>query len=166
MLSKKVRSLALWLVWPALSACGAYSFSGTNNPHIKTVAIPIFQDQTAEFGLKEKLTDKIIDEFTRDNTLRIADRRRADSFLEGIILRVEDRAGAFTSDERVEDIKVFVTVKVRFEDLKKRKVIWEDQITQWGIYDPDEGQESRQRGLDEAIQKIATDILNRTVSGW
>lgn len=147
-------------------ACGPYSFSGTGASHIKTIAIPIFQDQTSEFGVKEKLTDAVIDEFTRDNTLKITDRRNADSVLEGTILGIDDRAGAFTSEEKVEDIKIFITVKVKYEDLKKRKTIWQEEITQWGTFNPDAGPESRNEGINEALEKIANEILNKSVSGW
>ncbi|MFQ5770770.1 MAG: LPS assembly lipoprotein LptE, partial [bacterium] len=94
------------------------------------MAIPIFQDQTSEFGVKEKLTEVVIEEFTRDNTLKISNRRQADSVIEGTILRIDDRAGAFTSAERVEDIKIFITVNVKYEDLKKRKIVWAEEITQ------------------------------------
>ncbi|MFQ5648547.1 MAG: LPS assembly lipoprotein LptE [bacterium] len=130
------------------------------------MAVPIFQDQTAEFGIKEKLTDKVIDEFTREHTLRVTDRRNADSLIEGKVVRVDDRAGAFSSDESVQDIKIFITVSVRYQDLKKRKLIWEDSITQWGTFNPDEGSQNRELGIDEAVAKIANEILNRSVSGW
>jgi len=153
-------SLAL-LQW----ACGPYSFT-SGNSSLKSVAIPIFQDQTSEFGIKEKLTDQIIAEFTRDNTLRIATRRNADSLIEGKVIDVTDQAGAFSSDESVQDIKVFITVSVTYVDLKKRKTLWDDQISQWGTFNPDEGTQSRDAGIDEAVAKIANEILNRTVSGW
>jgi len=159
--------ICLWALLLLLqSSCGPYSFSGSSSPHIKTVAVPIFQDQTSEFGIKEKLTDVVIQEFTKDNTLRVTDRRSADSLIEGTIVRVDDRAGAFTSDERVQDIKIFITVRVRYQDLKKRKVIWEEEITQWGTFNPDEGPQSREAGIDEAIAKISGEILNKSVSGW
>ncbi len=144
--------------------CGPYSFSSSGASHLKTVAVPIFQDQTSEFGIKEKLTDEVIDQFTRDNTLRLGDRRNADSLIEGRIVRVDDQAGAFTSGESVRDIKIFITVQIKYEDLKKRKTIWEEEITEWGTFNPDE--ETRETGIDEAIAKIATEILNRSVSGW
>ncbi len=146
------------------SGCGPYSFSSSGASHLKTVTVPIFQDQTSEFGIKEKLTNEVIDQFTRDNTLRLTDRRNADSLIEGRIVNVADRAGAFTSDESVRDIKVFITVNIKYEDLKKRKTIWEEEITEWGTFNPDE--ETRETGIDEAIAKIATEILNRSVSGW
>ena len=145
-------------------ACGPYSFSGSSASNIKSVAVPIFQDQTSEFGIKEKLTDKAIQEFTRDNTLKVTDRRNADSVINGKILRVYDQAGAFSSDETVQDIRISIIVAVQYYDLKKRKVIWEEEISQWGVFDPDS--QGRDDGIDEAVAKIASEILNKTVSGW
>ena len=164
--AKVLRLPDLWILTGCLTACGPYSFSSSGSGGIKTVAVPIFQDQTSEFGIKEKITEEVIDQFTRDNTLRITDRRNADSLIEGTILRVEDRAGTFTSDERVQDIQIFITAKVKYEDLKKRKIMWEEEITQWGTFNPDDREESRDKGIAEAIQKIATEILNKSVSGW
>jgi len=148
------------------SGCGPYSFSSSGATHIKTVAIPIFQDQTSEFGVKERLTENVINEFTRDNTLRVSERRNADSLIEGIILTVNDEVGAFSGDESVQDIKVYMTVKITFRDLVKRKIVWEKTISHWGTFNPDEGPQSRESGIEEAAQKIASEILDNSVSGW
>lgn len=156
----------LWFANPLLFSACAYSFSSSGASHIKSVAVPIFQDLTSEFAIKDKLTDKVIDEFTQDNTLRVMDRRSADSIVEGKVVRVDDRAGSFSSDETVQDIKIFITVSVKYQDLKKRKTIWESEITQWGTFDPNQGTQSRDAGIDEAVSKIANEILNRSVSGW
>ena len=43
-------------------------------------------------------------------------------------------------------------------------IVWEDNLTQWGTFNPDT--ESREDGIDEAITKIASDILNKSVSSW
>ncbi len=161
----RVASWPLWGILALFSAC-AYSFSSSGASHIKSVAVPIFQDLTSEFAIKDKLTDKVIDEFTQDHTLRVMDRRGADSLIEGKIVRVDDRAGSFSSDESVQDIKIFITVSVKYQDLKKRKMIWEDEITQWGTFDPNQGTQSRDAGIDEAVAKIANEILNKSVSGW
>jgi hypothetical protein len=146
--------------------CGPYSFSSSGASHLKTVAIPIFQDRTSEFGIKEELTERLIEQFTRDNTLRVTDRRSADSIIEGTILTVDDRAGAFSADERVTEIRIFLTVQVKYEDLKKRKTIWEENITQWGTFDPDDASQGRETGIRQAIEKIAQEILNKSVSDW
>jgi hypothetical protein len=142
--------------------CGPYSFSGSAATHLKTIAVPVFEDRTAEFGIKERLSSTIIDEFTRDNTLKIADRRTADSILLGTLLRVEERAGVYDQNQTVQKIRVSLTVDMKYEDLKKKKTVWEAQITQFGDYTPPD----RQAAIDEAIRKIANEALNKTVSGW
>lgn len=165
-IESKIYCGALWSLWLVILACGPYSFSSSGAAHLKSVAIPIFQDQTSEFGVKEDLTNKVIEQFTRDNTLRVTDRRNADSVIEGTIVRVEEQAGAFAADETVQDIKVFVTVEVKYRDLVKRKVIWEETLRQWGTFNPDEGPQSRDSGIEEAAEKLANEILNKSVSGW
>jgi hypothetical protein len=157
----------VWLSFAIfLSGCGAYSFSSSGAAHINSIAIPIFENRTSEFGINEQLTNAVINEFTRDNTLKISDRRGADSVLEGSVLFIEDRAGAYTSDEQVSDIQVIVTVTAKYEDIVKRKTVWEEEIVQWGTFDPDSGTDSRETAINEAVEKIANEILNKSVSSW
>lgn len=159
-----------WVFWTLLFTksclilwgCGTYTFSGSSIPsYIKTVAIPLFEDRTAEFGIDQQLTDALIDAITQDNTLKIAGSREADSILKGTILRVEDSAGQYDQDEIASDFRVTITLKVAFEDAKKRKILWEETYARWGSYEDD-----RNEGIQEALEKLSTDILNRTVSGW
>ena len=42
-----------------LVSCGFYSMAGSIPPHIKSIAIPLMDNQTAEFGLAEDITDGI-----------------------------------------------------------------------------------------------------------
>jgi hypothetical protein len=160
-----LRNFWRWVMLGAALAagCGPYSFSGSTATHLKTVAVPVFEDRTAEFGIKERLSNTMIEEFTRDNTLKIADRRTADSILLGTLLRVEERAGVYDQNQTVQRIRVFLTVQMKYEDLKKKKTVWEAQITQFGDYDTPA---NRQAAIDEAIRKIANEALNKTVSGW
>ena len=145
-----------------LTGCGIYSFSGSTLPfHIKTVAVPLFEDKTTEFGIDQKFTDGLIDAIIEDNTLKIADPRSADALVRGEILRIEDRAGQYNAQEAASDYRVTITAKVAFEDVKKRQILWEETWTQWGSYTDD-----REEGIDEAVKKLSTEILNRTVSGW
>jgi uncharacterized membrane-anchored protein len=88
----------------------------------------------------------------------------------GTIVNIREQAGAYNSDEQVNEIRVYVSVQAKFEDLKKHKIIWEESITQWGTYNPNNppGNEgsTRQDGINEAAKKIVADIFNKTVSGW
>ena len=157
----------LFFTLPIFFACGPYSFSSSGNTGLKTVAVPVFNDQTAEFGVKEQITKAIIAAFTRDNSLKIADRRAADAMVNGTLLRVSEQAGAYTKTEEVQQIRVTVTVQIKFEDVKKRKVLWEESLTQFGTYTPnDAASGDRESAIQQAVEKIATEVLNRSVSGW
>ena len=148
--------------------CGYYSFSGSSLPsHIKTIAIPVFENKTTEFGVREDLTDELIMEFTKDNSLKVKDRRTADSILEGSIESIREQAGSYNREEQVNEIKIYMTIRAKYEDKKKHEVIWEETITEWGTYDPNNsGGQTRQEAIQEAIGKIVEDIIKTTITGW
>ena len=162
-----IAALALLLLLFLSFSCGPYSFSSSGNTGLKTVAVPVFNDQTAEFGVKEQITNAIIAAFTRDNNLKIADRRTADAMVNGTLLRVVEQAGAYTKSEQVQEIRVTVTVQIKFEDVKKRKVIWEENLTQFGTYAPgDATSGDRESAIKQAVDKIAAEVINKSVSDW
>ena len=148
-------------------SCGPYSLSGSSvPPHIKTVAIPLFEDQTSEFQIKEQLTDAVIEEITRDNTLKIATEAQADAIIYGKIVSISDQASTYDANEQVESYRVYITVNVEVKDVKLAKNMWKEPLRQWGEYSIDPTTDARQAGIEIAIKKIAEDILNKTVSGW
>lgn len=149
-----------------VSGCGYYSLKGSLPPHLKTVAIPLMDNQTAEFGITETLTDAITDEFVRDGSLKIADRNVADVLLIGTITSISDRAGAYDQQEVVQDVKIYITVRVECTDQVKRQTMWSERITQFGVYDPAEGPDGRTAAYEEAFEKISQEMLNKTVSNW
>ncbi|HTX19539.1 MAG TPA: LptE family protein [Bacteroidota bacterium] len=154
------------------SAC-TYSFSGSSVPkHLKTIAIPLFEDQSG-FGeptLKESLTQNLITLFTNDNSLEVAERNTADSILEGSVVSVEDAPSVIappvpgSTSEQVSKRRITVTVHVVFQDLKLRKKVWEKNFSNWGEYSL--GTETRAVAITQAVGKVTEDILIETVSGW
>ena len=156
-----------------VSLAGCYSFTGASVPaHLKTVAIPLMDDQSGfgEAGLREKFTRALTDLFIRDNSLEVADKGTADSMIEGAIVSVRDDILAVGAGEQgreqVNQRRINVSVKVIYQDMKLRKKIYEKTFTNTGDYDSAGGFAQRQVGLDEAMRKIAEDILLETVSGW
>lgn len=144
-------------------SCGMYSFSGGGYPGINSVSIPMFEDRSAEFQIREKLTEAVIDKFLRDNTLKLVDEDHADSVVRGTILRVDDRPIALSENEQAQEFEVYVTLQIEYEDLQKHRMIFSETFQGRGTFS-DLAQ--RTQAVDEAIEKISTDILNRVVSGW
>ncbi len=164
------RLCAYLLVGALLGEAGCiYSFTGSSiPPHLKTIAIPLFDDQTGsgEPGLREKLTNAIIDRFRQDNNLEIADRTHADSILEGTIVSLQDQPQVVAAGETVTMRRVTLAVKVTYQDMKLKKKVWDKQYSEWGDFPISGGPAQRTAGIDDAVQKLSEDILLDTVSGW
>lgn len=155
-------SLLQLLLILVITGCGIYSFSGSSLPsHIKTVAVPLFENTTAYYGVSQSLTDGIIDALIQDNTLKIASPKNTDSILKGNIINIREQAGAYNRDEQASDFKVYITVNLIFEDRVKKENLWEETWTEWGEYES-----NMDDGVKEAAEKFTEKILNRMVSGW
>lgn len=147
----------------------AYSFTGSSvPPHLKTIAIPLFDDQSGfgEAGLREEFTNKLIERFQTDNTLEIADKRDADSILEGVIVSVRDEPSVVEAGETVSKRRVTITMKATYQDMKLRKQLWEKTLSNWGDYELGSGPAQRTEAITAAIEKLTEDVLLQTVSNW
>jgi hypothetical protein len=153
----------------AVVGCGVYSFSGDALPsHIRTVAVPLFENQTAEYGIRENITDQIIDRLVADGRLRVVGREAADSVIRGVVVDYKNQAYTFDKSENVQEYIVRIYVDVSYEDVQKRKVIWEEERMEgWGTYDVQgDTLEVEEQGRERAIAKLAQDIFSKTVAGW
>jgi hypothetical protein len=146
-----------------------YSFKGGSVPqHLKTIAIPLVEDQSAygDPALRKSFTDQLVNLFTNDNTLQLTNSNTADCLLEGVITEVKDVASVMQGTEQVAQRRITMTVRMTFQDLKLRKKIWEKNFSSWGNYPSGGGLTQRSEGATEAIRKITEDVLNDTVAGW
>ncbi|MBI3004340.1 MAG: LptE family protein [Ignavibacteriales bacterium] len=171
-LRKKERILTTFLVPHSalliLVGC-VYSFKGGSvPPHLKTIAIPIVEDQSGygDPALREQFSTQLVQRFLNDNTLEMADRGSADSILEGVITDVKDAPSVVQAGEQVATRRITVTVHMTFQDLKLRKKVWERDFSSWGDYPSGGGLTQRNEGIQEAVRKLTEDILNETVAGW
>jgi hypothetical protein len=160
-----------------LNGCFRYSFSGAMTGDVRTVAIPLFDNRTAEYGVVEQITDNLILTFQKDNTLQIADEETADAVLRGTLVRVIDAPYTYEGEGEAQDFtvgeyKLTLYVSLDYYDLRKGEMIWSQMIWSqdvqgWGTYQYVSGApEERDAGFTEAIRKLSEDVLNLTVSGW
>lgn len=154
------------LLMSALSSCWYYSFSGSSLVGVETVYIPVFGNNTAEFGLEDQLTDAMINAINAERNLNTGERGNTDAVLEGRILRIDDVPLTYTAGETVTEYKVEITVHVKFEDVNNEKIIMEGDFTAFGEYPYPGTQDDRDQAAVQAISKLSQDILAKAVSGW
>ncbi len=160
----------------ALSGCAGcpYSFTGAAVPdHWKTIAIPLFDDASSygEPGLRERLTNAVIDKIQQDNILQLGDVASADVVLKATITSVQpEKALAIRGQGNMEQASLLrfeITVTVQLDDKVLNKQVWKKTFTNYGDYEATGGGISqRERGIEQAIEKLSEDIVLETVSGW
>ena len=181
----KIVSINLVLL---LFGCAYYSMSGSIPANINNVAIPLFNNETVEFELSEKLTSGIIQEISSQNILRITNDTNGDSIINGSITSVSDGPYAFNSNEKVSEYRFSLSVKVSWIDNSDDSAFFDKTFSAFGTYsidndpssdgldndddgiidgdDSDEFGDSRELAINVAINKIAVDIVITVLSTW
>jgi hypothetical protein len=158
--------LAISLLTGLFLSCGYYSFTGSIPSDIKTVAVPLFDDNTSFPGVREDLTNKVIDAFINENVLQVVPEANADLLITGTILSINERAAIITTGEDVEQYEVYVNVKVKCLEVKSGKVWWEKTLRRFGIMGGLENIDERNEAIDVAIIEITQDVLDNTLASW
>jgi len=151
------------------TACCAYSFTGASVPeHLKTIAIPIADDRSGsgEPGLREDLTQTLIEKFINDNTLQVSERTSANALLECSVISLNDAPAIVSAGEDITSRRITIRVKVIYRDLVKRTTIFEKTFSNYSDYPASDPINGRQTAISAAIDLISEDILLDTVSGW
>ena len=157
----------------ALAGSCAYSTStALLPPHLKTVAIPVFENGTTEYSLPQEITDAVITRFVQDNHLRVVPERSANCVVRGKVVGYRNGVFGFSEQVRAQEYRVTITISVVFKDLVKNREIWsEAAMTKTSNYyvTPVPGDTAAHTEIDgrrEAVLKIADEILVRSVQGW
>ncbi|MDP6460795.1 MAG: LptE family protein [Gemmatimonadota bacterium] len=154
-----------------LSGC-PYGFSSSLLPgHIRTVAIPLPENRTDRGDLSSVLADSLVEAFIDNPVLKVADEKDADSLLEAVLLEYHRAPFTYDASENVLEYRVEVIAEVRFVDVRKNKVLWEEKrMRQWATYNHAEvgGQPAEEEdvGIARVVVRLRDDILTRTVEGW
>lgn len=151
-------------------ACGVYSYRGNNPPEgIRSVAVPLFENSSgfSEANIRESFTENLKNKIIEDNTFILTDKNTADGVLKCNITNVRDEALVISGNENVTKRKVTITVNVDFENMVKKKKVWERTFENWGEYSSSATTFSnRETGIKDATEKICEDILNDMTSNW
>jgi hypothetical protein len=143
-----------------------YSFGGSIPSDVTSVAIPLFDDNTSFPGVRDNLTNLVIDAFISNNMLRVVNESDADLLITGTILSIRQQAAIVTTGEEVDQFDVYVNVKVKCEHLASGKVWWEKTLRRFGTMSGGGTQADQEEAIDEAILQITDDILNNTLAYW
>ncbi len=160
---------AVTLILTVLTGCSHYGFSASVRTHISSVAIPVLENETVEFAVDQGLTDALIEEFSDDSSLRIVGEDEAESILRGTIVRYSRPVLSYDAGGNPREYKVSIVAKLSYEDLTTGTIVWEDEITGWAVYSATGGEgelTTEEEAQERAFEKLAQDVVSRTVQAW
>ncbi len=140
-------------------------------PHIRTVAILPFDNQTGEVALTQEVSDAVRQAMENRLGLRVAAEEQADAVVRGSITRYEaDQPLSFRPAGRGANVSVtrrLVTISLSVEiyDLIEDRMLWQrGGMRVEGEYEPPG--EDEKRGRDLALETLVADIVDGAQSQW
>ncbi|HEY7876963.1 MAG TPA: LPS assembly lipoprotein LptE [Gemmatimonadaceae bacterium] len=160
-------SLLLSLV-PFLAAGCVYGFAGGGlPPHVKSVAVLPFDNETAAPTLQTELYDQMRKDVESRLGLHEAAESKADALVKGVITKYEtDIPIAYSADPSQSNSaqrKLQITIDVDIVDQSTGRTIWSQKsLMRDGSY----SERDEASGRKEAIQKIVNDVVAGAQSQW
>ena len=149
-----------------LSSCG-YKLVGTANKlpkHIRTMAIPVFNNETNQPELHRNLTDAVREAFLNDVRIKIVQARKADLLVKGTLSYYDVRAIAFDQNDVATQYWVKITISLNaFDQVKKKTYLKQKLKTRWDFnVDANviNAEEARLQALKEAYQDLALRMVS------
>lgn len=163
------RLIAIFLTGCLVSACGIYSFTGTNiQPDVKTITIPYVEYKALRVNpsLSNDLTEALQDKFRKLTSLEQVD---VDGDLELVceVTGYDVKATAVTADELAAQNRLTVSVKIEFSNKKYPEDDVSKSFSAYEDFDATQSLDAVEAGLCETIiEKLVEDIFNATVAQW
>lgn len=163
---RAIRALlsAVLLLAAAVGGCG-YSLRGNLPDHLKTVSVPVFRNRTTEAGAESTITSAVVNAFTSSGRLKVVSLDQADSVLDGEITGYQVQSLTYDSKLNLRSYRLTVTMNVRFRDLRRTEVIWQQDGLVEEVSFNVAGQVSDTISREEgAVKQAALEIGRKIVS--
>jgi len=161
-------TVGLVVITAVAGGCGGYSVGTLLPEHIKTIAVPVFVNETDEPNLEIQATNAVINGLATDGTLRVVPDDEADVVLTVRIIKYERKAIRYTGATQPAEYRVTVTVLATLHDTREGTDLWTDNrlsgstefIVRAGL------PASEARARPEALEDLAHDVVEHIVEGW
>jgi outer membrane lipopolysaccharide assembly protein LptE/RlpB len=163
---RRIRALlSVSLLLAAASGGCGYSLRGNLPDHLKTVSVPVFKNQTTEAGVENTITSAVVSAFTSSGRLKVVALDDADSILDGDITGYQVQSLTYDSKLNLRSYRLTVTMNVRFRDLRRTEMLWQqDGLVEEVSFDV-AGQVSDTISREEGAVKQAALEIGRKIAG-
>ncbi|MBP1613078.1 MAG: hypothetical protein H6Q13_526 [Bacteroidetes bacterium] len=169
---KKITRITLFVSLLVLvNSCSiSYKFNGAsiNYDKVKTISIADFPIKAAYVyaPLATKFNEKLKDVYVQQTRLRLIP-RNADLAVEGEITGYNQYNQAVKADGYSSEVKLTITVNVRYVNNTNHEEDFEQQFTAFRTYDSTQLLTAVQDELiDQMVKDITDQVFNATVANW
>ncbi|MCA9393622.1 MAG: LptE family protein [Candidatus Omnitrophica bacterium] len=174
---KLFRVLILLTVAVSLYGCG-YTFKSALPAGLTTIYVETFEnkiDFTAENRrnlylplLEQDVRRAVTDRFLFDGNLKLNDENNADLILTGKLLNYRRVGLRFSSNDDVEEYRVYITVSLTLTRNGEEEPMWEESsfIGEATYFVSGSRATSEESAVREAVEDLARRIVERTVENW
>jgi Lipopolysaccharide-assembly len=132
---------------------------------VRTVGIPMFRNRTMEYGVKERITDRVVREFINDGRLKVVRPGKADAVLECEILKYEISGRQYDDEDHAIGFLVDVELEAAMIDGHSGELLAERRVfRQAGIFF-DSPQPLQQR-QDDVFIRLGEAMISYYLEGW
>lgn len=157
----------------SLPGCG-YMLGSGFSPDIKTVSVPIFENDTFRRGLEYQLTEAVQKEIQKRTPYRLARGTDADTRLTGRIVQTRKDVLGENNNDDPRQLQFSIMVRVTWENLRTGEIISQKEvpvapeavplIAQAG-FAPELGQ-SQATAIQTVVNQLAKQVVNMMEVPW
>lgn len=150
-----------------IAGCG-YTVGNGFNPDVRTVSVPIFENDTFRRGIEVQLTEAVQKEITKRTPYRLAKGLDADTRLTGRIVQTRKDVLGENKFDDPRELQLSLMIVTKWENLRTGEVLAQQEIplsptaiplTTQADFAPEVGQ-SLATGTQGAVDQLARRIVN------
>ena len=165
MMARRAIILACAAGLALVMGCG-YSSRPMTRGDVRTVYVPVFDNQTMRRGMEFDLTRAVVDAINQKTQLKLAEKDAADTILQGEIVEVRQREYIRTEPLKPEEERVTVYVNVTWKDRRTNQILMKRQNVQsYADFIVSRRQDATSASKD-AMTLLAEKIVNLMEEAW
>jgi len=173
---KNLRQIGIGLLVTAmiLSGCG-YTRKTVLPRNIKTIYVETVKNKidvekiyAYQPGLEMDITNAVIRRLQQEGIVKVVTKEHADAILKTDLLSFVQEGLRFTNLQSVQEYQLFIEVRLRLVDAKTGDLIWEEPTFTGDneYFVSDVTSIGQQKAAQDAIQRLAFNIVDRIVQDW
>lgn len=156
-----------------IAGCG-YRAGNVYGPEVRTVDVPIFENDTFRRGIEYQVTEAVHREIQTHTPFRLAKGREADTRLTGRIVEIRKNVLGENRFDDPRELQLSLMVRVTWEDLRSGQVLASQEVPLQPQSLPTIGQaefapevgQSLATATQEATERLARQIVHMMETPW